>query len=345
MMKQKSSTQTNVSVADLQLVLQQLRTMSASFSFNSSSSSTGSSAMTQSPYGPYSPPPFYFVQRSAFLPPAWSISDSTLSLAAPIIAYWSFSLFFHILDVLAPTYPSINKYKLHESAEVTKRNLATKWDVVKAVLGQQVVQTALGWYWMAAPDSELSFYTGGSKAYEDAMRWWGRWVVYCFSNVLGQSTTQHILSSTGAHLVWWLYWYISPITQFLLAMFIIDTHQYILHRSMHINKFLYKRIHSVHHRLYVPYAFGALYNHPIEGFLLDTLGAALAHALTGMTTRQAALLFAVATFKTVDDHCGYALPWDPLQVCFGNNADYHDIHHQVRFLNPHVKLYLQSNLI
>ena len=99
---------------------------------------------------------------------------------------------------------------------------------------------------------------------------------------------------------------------------------------MHVNKFLYKHLHSVHHRLYVPYAFGALYNHPIEGFLLDSLGAALAEMLTGMTTRQAALLFTFSTFKTVDDHCGYKLPWDPLQFSSPNNADYHDIHHQVR---------------
>ena len=32
--------------------------------------------------------------------------------------------------------------------------------------------------------------------------------------------------------------------------------------------------------------------------------------------------------KTVDDHCGYALPWDPLQHITSNNAAYHDIHHQ-----------------
>lgn len=99
---------------------------------------------------------------------------------------------------------------------------------------------------------------------------------------------------------------------------------------MHVNKFLYKHLHSVHHRLYVPYAFGALYNHPIEGFVLDTLGAALAEALAGMSVRQAAFLFSVSTLKTVDDHCGYSLPFDPLQWVSMNTADYHDIHHQVR---------------
>ena len=40
------------------------------------------------------------------------------------------------------------------------------------------------------------------------------------------------------------------------------------------------------------------------------------------------LFFTFSTIKTVDDHCGYALPWDPLQHLTKNNAAYHDIHHQ-----------------
>jgi sterol desaturase/sphingolipid hydroxylase (fatty acid hydroxylase superfamily) len=111
--------------------------------------------------------------------------------------------------------------------------------------------------------------------------------------------------------------------------FFIDTWQYFLHRLMHMNKFLYKHLHSVHHRLYVPYSFGALYNHPVEGFLLDTLGSVVAQSASFMSTRQAIFLFTFATFKTVDDHCGYAFPFDPLQLISGNNSDYHDIHHQV----------------
>jgi hypothetical protein len=47
-----------------------------------------------------------------------------------------------------------------------------------------------------------------------------------------------------------------------------------------------------------------------------------------MSTRQDVILFTFATLKTVDDHCGYSLPFDPLQFLFSNNADYHDIHHQ-----------------
>ncbi|CAI0402081.1 unnamed protein product [Linum tenue] len=79
-----------------------------------------------------------------------------------------------------------------------------------------------------------------------------------------------------------------------------------MHRFMHQNKFLYKHIHSLHHRLVVPYAYGALYNHPVEGLLLDTIG-----------------------IKTVDDHCGLWLPGNPFHLFFKNNTAYHDIHHQL----------------
>ena len=86
--------------------------------------------------------------------------------------------------------------------------------------------------------------------------------------------------------------------------------------------------HSRHHRLYVPYAFGTLYNHPVEGFLLDTAGTGIGFLVSGMTNRQAMWFFTMSTIKTVDDHCGYAFPWDPLQHFTSNNAAYHDIHHQ-----------------
>lgn len=101
-----------------------------------------------------------------------------------------------------------------------------------------------------------------------------------------------------------------------------------LHRYMHLNSFLYRHLHSVHHRLYVPYAFGALYNSLLEGFLLDTLGTGIAHISTGLSARESMILYTFSTLKTVDDHCGYELPFDPFQKLFPNNAAYHDIHHQ-----------------
>lgn len=79
---------------------------------------------------------------------------------------------------------------------------------------------------------------------------------------------------------------------------IMDAHQYFFHRLFHINKFLYKYVHSHHHRLYVPYAFGALYNHPVEGFLLDSLGATIAFELTRMSPRMTLIFFTFSTLKT-----------------------------------------------
>ncbi|KAH0455250.1 hypothetical protein IEQ34_015282 [Dendrobium chrysotoxum] len=119
------------------------------------------------------------------------------------------------------------------------------------------------------------------------------------------------------------------ILQFIVAMVVMDTWQYFMHRFMHINKFLYKHIHSKHHTLVVPYAFGALYNHPLEGLILDTIGGALSFLISGMTPRTAIFFFSFATIKTVDDHCGLWLPGNLLHVFFNNNSAYHDIHHQL----------------
>lgn len=117
--------------------------------------------------------------------------------------------------------------------------------------------------------------------------------------------------------------------QFFIAMMVLDTWQYFMHRYMHHNKFLYRHIHSQHHRLVVPYAFGALYNHPIEGLLLDTIGGALSFLLSGMSPRASIFFFSFATIKTVDDHCGLWLPGNLFHIFFRNNSAYHDIHHQL----------------
>ncbi|KAF9626136.1 hypothetical protein IFM89_031263 [Coptis chinensis] len=119
------------------------------------------------------------------------------------------------------------------------------------------------------------------------------------------------------------------VRQFLIAMIVLDTWQYFMHRYMHHNKFLYRHIHSQHHRLVVPYAFGALYNHPLEGLLLDTIGGALSFLLSGMSPRASIFFFSFATIKTVDDHCGLWLPGNFFHVLFRNNSAYHDVHHQL----------------
>ncbi|KAG7032210.1 Sphinganine C4-monooxygenase 2 [Cucurbita argyrosperma subsp. argyrosperma] len=123
--------------------------------------------------------------------------------------------------------------------------------------------------------------------------------------------------------------WLTIVVQFIVAMLVLDTWQYFIHRYMHQNKFLYKHVHSQHHRLVVPYAFGALYNHPLEGLLLDTIGGALSFLVSGMSPRVAIFFFSFATIKTVDDHCGLWLPGNLFHVFFRNNSAYHDVHHQL----------------
>ncbi|XP_020580949.1 sphinganine C4-monooxygenase 1-like [Phalaenopsis equestris] len=118
--------------------------------------------------------------------------------------------------------------------------------------------------------------------------------------------------------------------QIFVAMVAMDTWQYFVHRYMHQNKFLYRHIHSQHHKLVVPYAIGALYNHPLEGLLLDTFGGALSFLISGMTAQTAVFFFCFAVIKTVDDHCGLWLPGNIFHILFQNNTAYHDIHHQLQ---------------
>lgn len=292
------------------------------------------------------------------LPPlVFFIPDKFLTLLLPIIAYWAFSFIFHIIDE-KDLFP---QYRLHTPAEVLNRNHVSRWDVVRDVVIQQVIQTVVG---VAFTVFDPDQYTGMDE-YNVAL--WAQRIriaqhalptVFGFFGIdavhLARSlspsmpniasaiaggqyqtwSTTSLGEKTPSFAAWelstasFIYWVAIPALQFFLAIAVVDTWQYFLHRAMHMNKWLYTTFHSRHHRLYVPYAYGALYNHPFEGFLLDTCGTGLAYLIAGLTIRQSMWFFACSTMKTVDDHCGYAFPWDPLQHLTSNNAGYHDVHHQ-----------------
>ncbi|KAJ4846375.1 Arf guanine nucleotide exchange factor sbh1 [Turnera subulata] len=182
-------------------------------------------------------------------------------------------------------------YRLHTKQDEDVKNCVSKGQVVRGVLLQQFIQAMV---------AILLFQITGNDA-NDAVEG------------LGQKNSSLIVLGR----------------QFVIAMLVLDTWQYFMHRYMHHNKFLYKHIHSQHHRLVVPYAFGALYNHPVEGLLLDTIGGALSFLLSGMSPRASIFFFSFATIKTVDDHCGLWLPGNLFHVFFQNNTAYHDVHHQL----------------
>ncbi|KAI8068117.1 fatty acid hydroxylase superfamily-domain-containing protein [Gilbertella persicaria] len=236
-------------------------------------------------------------------------SDEMLALWLPIAAYWVYSTFW--LIVMKAQLPYFEQYRIHTMGDMEKRNKVSVSRVLSMVTLQHLIQAVLG-FLVLKPVDPISY----GLAQERQLHWW---------TGLFMTSVDRVHSIQLARVICWV---LVPLFQFVMAMVIMDAHQYFLHRLFHINKFLYKHIHSHHHRLYVPYAFGALYNHPLEGFLLDTCGAAIAVELTRLSPKMTWIFFTFSTLKTVDDHCGYALPWDPLQFLFGNNVQYHDIHHQ-----------------
>jgi sphinganine C4-monooxygenase len=280
--------------------------------------------------------------------------DTWGPLFGPIIVYWITSAIFHIIDV----WDLFPQYRLHTPEEITSRNHVGRWDCFRDVLVQQVVQIVTGYVLTLTEEAEMV----GKEEYDVAVwatrlrlaqRFLPTILAFIGLNAADLSksmSTSHPLIAgalAGGHYPFldtaaatpsfasWeifvakaIYHVIVPAIQFFIGACFIDFWQYCLHRGMHMNKWLYTNIHSRHHRLYVPYAYGALYNHPIEGFLLDTLGAGLAFKVTGMTILQGTAFFCFSSIKTVDDHCGYDFPWDPLQLISSNNAAYHDIHHQ-----------------
>ena len=245
-------------------------------------------------------------------PPLLSfVSDPILALLCPVVVYWVYSLFFHVLDVYDP--PFARRHRLHTPKELRERNKVSVSEVVREVFLQHFFQTIIGLFFSQFEPTEV-----------------------VSNHVLEISRIQKSLLSilpvpfafTTRIIAQLVYWVGISCAKLFVATLILDSWQYFLHRLMHMNKYLYRTLHSRHHRLYVPYAMGALYNHPLEGLLMDTIGTVIAYSVAGLSTRERIIFFSFATAKTVDDHCGYNFPWDPMQFLFPNNASYHDIHHQ-----------------
>ncbi|PON87516.1 Fatty acid hydroxylase [Trema orientale] len=183
-------------------------------------------------------------------------------------------------------------YRFHSKKDEEEKNLVPKGAVIKGVLLQQSIQAMV---------AAICFMVRGRDG--------------------ADATLNHKTTTTATLII--------LAKQLLIAMLVLDTWQYFMHRFMHQNKWLYKHIHSQHHRLMVPYAFGALYNHPLEGLLVDTFSGALAFLSSGMSPRTSIFFFSFATIKAVDDHCGLWLPGNLFHIIFKNNTAYHDVHHQL----------------
>ncbi len=202
------------------------------------------------------------------------IDDFYLSLLAPVAAYWIVSLFFHALDV----YDLLPQYRLHTPAEILKRNHVSRYEVARDVVIQQAIQTVVG---AILGLTEATPYAG-KEDYDVAVWATririAQSVLPHLLGVFGLNAAAISKNVSGSHPVlagalaggrypWitagfdeksgatvlafaaWelfmakaIYYYIVPAIQYFIAITVVDTWQYFLHRAMHVNKWLYSML-------------------------------------------------------------------------------------------------------
>ncbi|OQE21391.1 hypothetical protein PENSTE_c012G00757 [Penicillium steckii] len=247
----------------------------------------------------------------------FGFNEAQLTAIIPVSSYWLTATFYELLeyfDILA-------QYRLQPTEEERRRNVPSRAHVIKTVLTLHAYQLLLGF--------AVDWLEIGEAGDETAARW-----------------AKHILSYYPPHHPSIESWHASILLQriipiviygaFLLgrqilALAVIDTWVFWFHFTAHKVQWIYRNIHSIHHELYTPYAYGALYNSIIESFFSDILSCVLAQTIVGLSNREAIFLFTFATMKQVDDHSGYSLPWSPFAIygrLTGAHGVYHGIHHQ-----------------
>jgi sphinganine C4-monooxygenase len=204
------------------------------------------------------------------------IPDFYLSLILPFVAYWAFSLFFHYIDVM-DIWP---QYRLHTPAEILKRNHVSRYEVARDVIVQQIIQTLVGAVLGLTEPEEMAGKTDYDIAcWAQRLRLAQRALPQLLG-LLGLNAAAISKNMSGSHpmiaavlaggkypslnmgldvvtgvavpaFASWeiftakaIYWYIVPALQFILAILIVDTWQYFLHRAMHMNKWLYSKFQN-----------------------------------------------------------------------------------------------------
>jgi sterol desaturase/sphingolipid hydroxylase (fatty acid hydroxylase superfamily) len=105
---------------------------------------------------------------------------------------------------------------------------------------------------------------------------------------------------------------------------------YFIHRWMHENKWLYKKVHIIHHRAYQPFPLEYIYVHPLEWMTVSmglTLGFVGIFLVMGNIHFYSFIIFAVIrNLHEVDIHSGTRSVFAQFIPLWGE-AEHHDLHH------------------
>ncbi len=199
------------------------------------------------------------------------VSDFVLSLVLPHLSYWVVSFIFHMID----SFDLFPDYRLHTPEEITSRNHATRTEVARDVIIEQIIQMATTAFLSMTEPLQMT----GMEDYEVAV--WAqriRLAQRALPTMLGlvglnaaalakNVSTSHPLlagalaggqypfltTTLGGRNVaevpsfasWELllakaiYWGVVPTFQFWFAVIFMDAWQYFVHRLMHVNKWMY----------------------------------------------------------------------------------------------------------
>ena len=152
------------------------------------------------------PVPFYFVPRDNLIE---GISDVVLSLLVHPVVFWIVCGAFDLLDHSG--WKWIDRYRVHEPEEIKSRNLVTRWQVIRSVAWQQVVQTIAGLLVLEdVPGLSLAHCASELKSMESTLLNVSQ--LGFIPNLLAS-----MLISNSKNIAYWIYWWVIPVFQFILA--------------------------------------------------------------------------------------------------------------------------------
>ena len=173
------------------------------------------------------------------------------------------------------------------------------------------------------------------RGYRTSGIFWKRFPLVAFNlsllmviTYIGLSFTEELFSWTlSSSLVWGS---LTVLAQFLILVVIDDAYFYWFHRTLHENRWLYQKIHVIHHRAFSPFPLEYIYVHPLEWMIGAggiPIGLSLIYYTEGSISVWAFWIFAAwRNLHEIDIHSGLVSRWSHKIPLFGT-TEHHDQHH------------------
>ena len=127
----------------------------------------------------------------------------------------------------------------------------------------------------------------------------------------------------------WTGWF-GVCAQVAFLMIIDDAYFYVFHRNLHERPWLYRTIHKIHHKAFVPFPLEYIYVHPLEWMIgagAIPIGLYMIYLTQGSVSVWAFWIFAAwRNLHEVDIHSGLKPKWTKKIPLLGT-SEHHDLHH------------------